>query len=208
MTDKNIKKIPYGIASYDRIVTKNCYYVDKTMYLAEIENAGDCLFFIRPRRFGKSLFASVMEGYYDVYYKDRFEEFFKDTWIYENPTKERGAYLVLKFNFSMVNPALDKVEDSFLTHVQGIAWSFVYKYANYLVTDLDHYRKRINESRTASDILFILKQICLDSHQKSYAIIDEYDNFANTILSTQGENAYHDLTHGEGFFRASTGSHE
>jgi hypothetical protein len=78
MKDKKIKKIPYGVTDYDRIIKKNCYYVDKTMYLAEIENAGDYLFFIRPRRFGKSLFASVMEGYYDVYYKDRFEELFKD----------------------------------------------------------------------------------------------------------------------------------
>jgi hypothetical protein len=202
MKDNNIKQIPYGVASYDRIINNNCYYVDKTMYLPEIENAGDYLFFIRPRRFGKSLFASVMEAYYDVYYKDRFEELFKGTWIYRNPTKERGAYLVLKFNFSMVNPALDKVEDSFLNHVQGIAFSFVRKYANYLVTDLDHYKKKINQSRTASDILFTLKQLCIDSHQKSYAIIDEYDNFTNTILSTVGEKAYYDLTHGEGFFRS------
>ena len=63
MKDKKIKKIPYGVTDYDRIIKKNCYYVDKTMYLAEIENAGDYLFFIRPRRFGKSLFASVMESH-------------------------------------------------------------------------------------------------------------------------------------------------
>ncbi|UCH93897.1 MAG: AAA family ATPase [Candidatus Aminicenantes bacterium] len=200
--EKKVKRIPYGLANYERVVQRNCYYVDKTMYLRTVEEAGDYLFFIRPRRFGKSLFLAVMEAYYDVYYKDRFEELFKGTEIYNNPTGERGTYLVLKFNFSMVNPALDKVEDSFLNHVQGIALSFVRKYANYLVTDLDYYRKKIEQSRTASDVLFTLKQLCMDSRQKSYALIDEYDNFANTILSTAGEGAYRELTHGEGFFRA------
>ncbi len=202
MNDKEIKQIPYGVASYDRIITKNCYYVDKTMYLAEIEKAGDYLFFIRPRRFGKSLFASVMEAYYDVYYKDRFEEFFKGTWIYENPTKERGAYLVLKFNFSMVDPALDRVEDSFLNHVRGRALSFLRRYSNYLIKDLEYFKKSIEASRSTVDILSIIRDLCKDSHQKSYAIIDEYDNFTNTILSTIGEKAYYDLTHGEGFFRS------
>jgi len=202
MTDKKIKKIPYGLAAYDRLIKTNCYYVDKTMYLAEIENAGDYLFFIRPRRFGKSLFASVMEAYYDVYYKDRFEELFKNTWIYRNPTEERGDYLMLKFNFSMVDPGVDRVETSFLNHVRGRALSFLRKYSNYLIKDLDYFKKSIEESRSAPDILSIIRDICKDSHQKSYAVIDEYDNFANTILSTVGEKAYHDLTHGEGFFRS------
>ena len=202
MKDKKIKKIPYGVTYYDRIIKKSYYYVDKTMYLAEIENAGEYLFFIRPRRFGKSLFASVIEGYYDVYYKDRFEELFKDTWICENPTEERGAYLVLKFNFSMVDPAVDRVEDSFLNHIRRAALSFIRRYSSYLIKDLENYKKNIEESRSAADILSIIRYLCKDSHQKSYAIIDEYDNFANTILSTVGEKAYHDLTHGEGFFRA------
>jgi hypothetical protein len=205
MTDKKIKKIPYGLASYDRLIKKNCYYVDKTMYLGETENAGDYLFFIRPRRFGKSLHASVMEAYYDVYYKDRFEELFKNTWIYGNPTEERGAYLILKFNFSVVDPALTKVEASFLHHIKSKALLFLDKYSAYLEKEEEYFRylKRIiEESRSASDILSGLGDLCKKSHQKTYAIIDEYDNFANTILSTMGEKAYYDLTHGEGFFRS------
>jgi hypothetical protein len=202
MKDKKIKQIPYGVASYDRIITKNCYYVDKTMYLAEIENSGDYLFFIRPRRFGKSLFASVMEAYYDVYYKDRFEELFKGTWIYENPTQERGAYLVLKFNFSMVDPAPGKVEASFLHHIKSKALLFLDKYSDYLEKSEEYFKRSIEESSSAPDILSSLGDLCKKSHQKSYAIIDEYDNFTNTILSTIGEKAYYDLTHGEGFFRS------
>ncbi|MCP5108115.1 MAG: AAA family ATPase, partial [bacterium] len=119
MTDKTIKRIPYGLANYERVVQSNCYYVDKTMYLKTIEEVGDYLFFIRPRRFGKSLFIAVMQAYYDVFYKDRFEEFFKDTWIYDHPTGEKGSYLVLTFNFSVVEPDPAKVETSFHNHVQN-----------------------------------------------------------------------------------------
>jgi len=203
MTDKKIKRIPYGVANYERVVQTNCYYVDKTMYLRTVEEAGDYLFFIRPRRFGKSLFIAVMEAYYDVFYKDRFEEFFKGTWIYDNPTGERGSYLVLSLNFSMVEPDPDKMEASFLNHVRGRARSFLRKYAVHLIEDRDEYIwKNIEENRSASNILASLIDLCKDSQQKLYVIIDEYDNFSNTILSTIGKDAYQKLTHGPGFFRA------
>jgi hypothetical protein len=201
MKDKKIKQIPYGVAAYDRIIDKNYYYVDKTMYLPEIDNAGDYLFFIRPRRFGKSLLASVMEAYYDVYYKDRFEELFKGKWIYQNPTRERGAYLVLKFNFSVVDPAPDKVEASFLHHIKSKALLFLYKYSDCLEKDEEYFKRSIEKSSSAPDILSSLGDLCKKSHQKSYAIIDEYDNFTNTMLSTIGEEAYYEPTHGEGLFR-------
>ena len=69
MSDETIKAVPYGISDYGLIRQENYYYVDKTQYLKKIQEAGRYLFFIRPRRFGKSLFLSVMEAYYDVYYK-------------------------------------------------------------------------------------------------------------------------------------------
>ncbi len=204
MKDKKIKKIPYGLSSYERIVQKNCYYVDKTPYLKGIEDAGDYLLFIRPRRFGKTLFVSVMEAYYDVYYKDRFEELFNGTWIVDNPTEERAAYLMLKFNFSMVDPAVDKVEASFLHHIKSKAILFLDKYSNYLEkgSEYNYFKRTIEETHSPVDVLSSISELCKKSHQKSYAIIDEYDNFANTILSSSGEKAYRDLTHGEGFFRS------
>jgi len=202
MNDKTVKQIPYGLSNYERLVQKNCYYVDKTMFLKTVEDAGDYLFFIRPRRFGKSLFLSVMEAYYDVYYKERFDELFKGTWIYENPTEERGIYLVLPFNFSAVDPAEDKMETSFLNHIRWVALSFMQKYSDYLIKDREYHRKSIEESRSASDILSAIIDLCKNSNQRLYAIIDEYDNFTNTILSTVGENAYRELTHGEGFLKS------
>ena len=204
MADKKIKRIPYGVANYALLVQENFYYVDKTAFLPIVEEAGNYLFFIRPRRFGKSLFLSVMEAYYDVFYKDRFEEFFRGTWIYDHPTEERGKYLVLSLNFSVVEPYPEKIETSFSNHVRGEAVNFIQKYGDYLSTNkkLAYYSKTIEESSSAPDILTNLMLLCKGAQQKLYVIIDEYDNFANTILSTVGKEAYRDLTHGPGFFRS------
>lgn len=202
MSEKKIKQIPYGLADYERFIQQNCYYVDNTMYLKAIEEAGNYLFFIRPRRFGKSLFLSIMEAYYDVYYKERFKELFSTTAIYKQPTEERGLYLVLKFNFSGVDPAPGKLEASFLNHVRARALLFLRKYSNYLAKDMEFFKKTIEETLSGSDILSTIIDLCTASHQKLYVIIDEYDNFANTIISTRGEDAYENLTHGEGFFRS------
>jgi hypothetical protein len=202
MPGNKTKEIPYGISDYVLIRTDNYYYVDKTRYLNTIKKAGRYLFFIRPRRFGKSLFLSMMEAYYDVEYKERFAELFKGTYIYQHPTEDRGSYLILKFNFSLVDPALDNVESSFLKHIRGTAMLFIQKYTNHLTTEREYYVKTIKESNSASDILSNLDLLCRASNQKLYVIIDEYDNFANTVLSTTGEDAYGKLTHGTGSFRS------
>jgi hypothetical protein len=204
MKDKKIKTIPYGLANYELLVQQNGYYVDKTMFLRGLEGAGNYLFFIRPRRFGKSLFLSVMEAYYDVFYKDRFEEFFKGTWIYDHPGEERGKYLVLSLNFSAVDPEPDKMETSFLNHIQDSAVDFLQRYNDYLAAnpETNYFNQKIKESKSATDILSTLLLLCKGARQSLYVIIDEYDNFANTILSTVGEDAYRELTHGPGFFRS------
>jgi hypothetical protein len=204
MTDKKIKKIPYGVANYELLVHQNSYFVDKTPFLPVVEEAGNYLFFIRPRRFGKSLFLSVMGAYYDVFYKDRFEEFFKGTWIYNHSTEEKGSYLVLSLNFSVVEPDPGKMETSFSNHVRGEAVYFIQKYSDYLSINkkIDYYSNAIEKSSSAPDILTNLLVLCKGAQQKLYVIIDEYDNFSNTILSTVGEDAYLKLTHGPGFFRS------
>jgi hypothetical protein len=204
MKDKKIKRIPYGVANFELLVQQNSYYVDKTTFFPVVEESRNYLFFIRPRRFGKSLFLAVMEAYYDVFYKDRFEEFFKGTWIYNHPTDERGKYLVLSLNFSVVEPDPGKMETSFLNHVRGEAVAFVQKYNDYLSTNkkIEYYSNTIEESDSAPDILSNLLVLCKGAHRELYVLIDEYDNFANTILSTVGREVYWDLTHGPGFFRS------
>ncbi|MCU0288390.1 MAG: AAA family ATPase, partial [Acidobacteria bacterium] len=202
MNETGIKRIPYGLTNYQRMVQRNCYYVDKTMYLETLENMGDYLFFIRPRRFGKSLFLAVLQGYYDVHYKEKFDELYKNTWIHAHPTAERGAYLFLSFNFSEVDPGRDKIDVSFLNHIKGQAELFSEIYREYLGENTGYLLEQIKASRSGSDILSMIIKQCKYVQQKLYIIIDEYDNFANTILSTSGKDAYDELTHGEGFFRA------
>ncbi len=99
----NIKEIPYGISDFEAIREENYYYVDKTGYLREIEKAGKYLFFIRPRRFGKSLFLSLMDTYYNISKEDQFGRFFKGTFIHQNPTKERNSFLILKYRKNNVD---------------------------------------------------------------------------------------------------------
>ncbi|MCU0287823.1 MAG: ATP-binding protein [Acidobacteria bacterium] len=202
MNELGIKKVPYAISNYGLIRRENYYYVDKTHYIPVIENAGRYLFFIRPRRFGKSLFLAVLQGYYDVYFKESFNELYNGTWIHTHSTPEKGAYLVLPFNFSAVDPTHDKIDASFLNHVWGKADSFIRKYADYLGKGTGNLLNQIKDCRSASDILAMIIKFCEDVHRKLYIIIDEYDNFANTILTTSGKQAYEELTHGEGFFRS------
>jgi hypothetical protein len=197
-----LKSIPYGIANYHSIRDKNFYYVDKTNYLEAIEQAGMYLFFIRPRRFGKTLFLSMMETYYDVNKKDDFNYFFEGTDISRNPTPEKNAYLILKFDFSKIVPSVDQVETSFFNHVKDTAKLFVSKYSDLLDVDVKKTLEELMKKKNPSDLLSSLLTLCQMKNRDIYLIIDEYDNFANTILSTAGSSDYESLTHGEGFFRA------
>lgn len=196
------KAIPYGIGSYELMREEDYYYVDKTGYLREIEKASPYLFFIRPRRFGKTLFISMMETYYDIYKKDRFGQYFEGTDIFENPTPRRNSYLILIFNFSAVSPSVDQVEESFLSHVKDVVDYFVSKYKSLLNVDAKETIKELKNKKNSTDILNHLLTLCRIAAQKVYVIIDEYDNFANTVLSTAGKTDYEKLTHGEGFFKS------
>ena len=98
-----LKKIPYGLSDFKRIKTENWYYIDKTKYIEEIENESSFLFFLRPRRFGKSLMLNMLLAYYDIYYKSQFNDIFKDTYILDNPTEEKNKYYCMKFDFSAVD---------------------------------------------------------------------------------------------------------
>lgn len=202
MKATEVKRIPYGISDYHAIRTQNYYYVDKTMYLQEIENAGKFLFFLRPRRFGKSLFLSVMEAYYDVLTADQFEFYFRGTEVFNNPTAEKNSHLILKLNFSAVDPDLRWVEDSFLNNIRSEARLFFYRYKEILNINTDSVTEGLYNLKSPPDILKNIVDWTKQSGNRLFIIIDEYDNFANTILSTRGSYEYQKLTHGEGFFRA------
>ncbi len=197
MTDK-IKPIPYGVADFEALQADNAYYVDKTMFIPRLERAAKFNFLIRPRRFGKSLFLSVLQSYYDIAKKDRFEEIFHDTWIRGAPTSERNSHLILAFNFSKVNPESDEVDLSFEDYCDTVISVFLLKYKEYFN---DQARNKIESKKTTGGKLNYIFEYAAMSGFKIYLLIDEYDNFANTILSAGGYERYRTLTHGEGFFR-------
>lgn len=193
------KKIPYGLTDYVRILTENYYYVDKTQYIEKLEREASFLFLIRPRRFGKSLFLNMLNCYYDVKYADRFDELFGNQYIGKHPTSEQGKYLVLRFNFSMIRATDDTLNAVFNQHIRFETDYFASVYASYFKPD---FQSKLSE---ISDAAGRLEFICLAAKEQGlsiYLLIDEYDNFTNTILSTKGNDIYNALTHDSGFFRA------
>ncbi|HLP45877.1 MAG TPA: AAA family ATPase, partial [Candidatus Kapabacteria bacterium] len=199
---QHLKQIPYGISNFEDFQVKNLYYVDKTRYIENIEEKGSYLFFIRPRRFGKSLFLSILESYYDIARKDRFDDIFAGTYIQQNPTKEKNKYLVLKLNFSMVEPTTEKIEESFHSHIRNAANFFVNKYGKALDIDIETAKKDFASANSAATLMDTFINYFKEKEQRLYVIIDEYDNFANTILSTMGEIEYRKITHDDGFLRS------
>ncbi|TGN99644.1 hypothetical protein PN36_35350, partial [Candidatus Thiomargarita nelsonii] len=193
-----MKPIPYGLSSYKEIQQKGSYYVDKTQYIPQIETAGSFLFLIRPRRFGKSSLLTMLECYYDIARADEFEALFAGTYIHEHPTPEKNAYLILKFNFSKIRSNLDKVEASFNAHIHNCFFFFGKKYRSFLDDD---YFEMMDSFQDAYQKLEFASKYIGYKELKLYVLIDEYDNFTNTILSTAGQKPYQELTHGAGFFR-------
>lgn len=196
MTDETLR-IPYGKTDFAVMRREGYYYVDKTRFIHNLEREGNFVIFLRPRRFGKSLMINVLHAYYDVNYADEFDVLFGGLDIGKNPTPMHNQYLILKFNFSAVNPAKDKVEESFNEKVLTTIRIFTKTYESYLPEGT--YESLRTYSACDSALNYIFGQVKL-AKQRIYILIDEYDNFANTMMA-QDEKGYTDLTHGDGFFR-------
>jgi hypothetical protein len=172
--------------------------VDKTQYIPQIEAAGDFLFLIRPRRFGKSSLLTMLECYYDIARAEEFEDLFAGTYIHDHPTPEKNAHLILKFDFSQVSSDIELVEASFQEYIDSCLFLFCEKYRHLFE---DRYISMLETKTTPHSKLNFLLSYIGTKGLKAYVLIDEYDNFTNTILSTAGQGHYHKLTHGAGFFR-------
>ena len=177
-----MRKLPNGISNYEDIVAENRVYVDKTMYIEKMENLADkTVMFLRPRKFGKTLFTSTLECYYDKNKKEQFEELFGKTYIGKNPTPNKNRYCILRFNFSGIST--NTVEDTINGFKREIASSievFVQKYK------LNFYVNRSYEAEGILDDLFKAFYIQKEE-EKIYVIIDEYDHFANELLGFKTE---------------------
>ncbi|AZO93465.1 AAA family ATPase [Halocella sp. SP3-1] len=195
-------KIPYGISDFKSLRKESYLYVDKTNYISSLEGIGSkYLFFIRPRRFGKSLFLSTLANYYDLNNKDKFDELFESLYIGKNPTELKTSYLILKLNFSGLNT--DSKEKLYLSFKETIRQAVIASLSKYRALFI-HYHDIVNKLEELEDIKSILNfyiEKVKETGQKVYLIIDEYDHFANDIIAMGDSDFYKEVIRATGFVR-------
>ena len=165
-----MKRLPYGISDFKLLKESNYYFIDKTKHIETLESSESFSMFLRPRRFGKSLLISMLHYYYDIFYKEQFNNLFKDTYIGKNPTKEKNSYHILRFDFSGVS--VEDVNGSFKHNIKLVVNSFIKRY------NLD-VKVEENSKFTLENIINYFKDY---PDKKLYILIDEYDHFANRLL--------------------------
>ena len=177
------------MSDFKEINTNGYYYIDKTNFIEKIENNSNFLFFLRPRRFGKSLLISTLESYYDRYYADEFETIFQNTYILDNPTPLKNSFYIMRFDFSAVD--VTDYENSFRDHTNFVINNFITKYS----FDIE-----LNVINPISK-LEIVFGYCLRNQLPIYILIDEYDNFVNKLLVTDMEEYKNLVTTKEAFYK-------
>ena len=172
-----MKKLPYGISNYEELIEDGYYYVDKTMYIEKLENLAEKrILFLRPRKFGKTLFTSTLENYYDIQKEEKFEKLYGETYIGKNPTKLKNSYHILKFNFAGIDTTNEETTvKAFKKKTIASINLFVEKYK------LDFYINQDDEAENILDNLIKAFEI-QRQNEKIYVIVDEYDHFANELL--------------------------
>ena len=193
-------QIPYGVKDFKRIRLEDFYYVDKTAFIRKLEARANFLFFVRPRRFGKSLLCETLRCYYDVAEKGNFDRLFGGLDIGKDPTANASRYFVLSLDFSYVNAS------------RGETWSA--KFENYLNNALrnliDGHRAELSAVADVDELIAlpgagdkfdVVVPLIKRLGYGLYVIVDEYDNFTNEIVSTAGKVPYKEITHGTGFYR-------
>jgi len=189
-------KFPYGVSDFKKINTQGYFYCDRTEKINLLEKS-DSQLFIRPRRFGKSLLLSMLENYYDVAKKDEFESIFGNLKIGKNPTPLRNSYFILKFDFSCVDSTgnAEAVKKALFNHINGCIEEF-YAFYNYKGYDLPQIKVNFD------DAIYSLKSLVSSVRMTPYPVyllIDEYDNFANTVMMgvRSDKKRYEALVHNE-----------
>ena len=194
------KLLPYGMMNFADIRLDNYYYVDKTSFIPVVEQSDRFFFFIRPRRFGKSLTLNMLQHYYDVRTRDKFDALFGDLYIGKHPTRDRNSYLVLYLNFSGISGELHNYRQGLDAHCNTSFDYFCDIYAEYLPKGI---KEVLNEKAGAVEQLDYLYHQCELAGQQIYLFIDEYDHFTNAILSdAESIHRYTEETHKEGYLRA------
>ena len=194
-------KLPYGISNFEDMVTQGYYYVDKTDYIEKLESLPDKIFFfLRPRRFGKSLFISMLHHYYGLEYKDRFQEFFGKFYIGQNPTSLANKYLVIRFEFTQINTdSKETTLKGFLEKIRDGIREFGTAYPQFFTTkEIETINKKTYPAFLMSSLILLIRQ--KTPKHKLYILIDEYDHFANQLIAFRLED-FKDIVSKAGFMR-------
>jgi hypothetical protein len=193
------KRVPYGIANYEELVRDNSYFVDKTEYIGKLERIRNPVF-LRPRRFGKSLWCRILECYYNIRQKDDFQKLFGHTYIGQHPTPTRNSYFVLHLDFSVIeiSGSIEKIEKNFNTICNQYLDTLVYLTRQWFQEDAV-----IDKHAPAStNLSHIVQSIHKRELPRLYVIIDEYDNFANQLITEHQDHLYHELTAAGSFLKS------
>ncbi|ETR72560.1 MAG: AAA-ATPase-like protein [Candidatus Magnetoglobus multicellularis str. Araruama] len=190
-------KFPYAICDFKSMIKENYIYLDRTKYIRQIENMGKSTLFLRPRRFGKSLFLDTMQNYYDIAMKDEFDNLFGNLDIGKNPTGLRNQYFVLTLDFSCVQTfgGIDKIERSLYSHLNASIQKFSEKNKTLLKKQID-----VKNDNSMWSFYSLLSCV-LSTPYKLYLLIDEYDSFANSVLVSCGKSEYQALVGSDGLLR-------
>ena len=194
----DFKLLPSGISDFRRIRLQNYYYVDKTEWIPKFEQVSSFLFFCRPRRFGKTLMLSLMESYYDCKQTGDWDRLFSGLWIHEHPTTERGQFQVMRLDFSQVTGNVDELKDFLDVYMDIVLNLFAEKYEDMYFEGFASEVKKITKAKPK---LTYIVGMAKKYGNRLYLILDEYDNFTNTVLAQHGEAVYRTLTHADGFYR-------
>ena len=194
----DFKLIPYGISSFKQVREENKYLVDKTMFFEQLELAGNFFYLVRPRRFGKSLFLNMLEAYYDINEKDNFDKLFHGLYVADHPTEYRNRYQVMHLDFSQVGSDVERLQDNFDFYLSISCESFAEKYARFYP---EGFLDEVKQIKRGEQKLNRINDAAKEAGCRLYLIVDEYDNFTNNVLNIKGQEAYHALTHGTGFYR-------
>jgi len=188
-------KNPYAISNFEKIRLEGFEYIDRTSRIPLTENVGQYLLFLRPRRFGKSLWLTTLRTYYDIAKADSFEKIFSGTWIGDNPTLIHNKYFVLEWDFSCVDCSGNNVEQSLYNHINDCIYAFASYYEDMLPAKI-----KVYPDQAISSFASLLSVVRKTGHQL-YLFIDEYDNFANEMIANRREEEYFSITGLGGFMK-------
>lgn len=196
-------KLPYGMADFQRIRTEDYYYVDKTRYLELLENLPErYILLLRSRRFGKTLFVSLLNWYYDRRCADQFDTLFDGLYIHTHPTPRRNAYMILSFDFSAIDTrTLEDANDGFTREVRRKIEQFLGRYREYF--SVADQQTILAETKPNELVNALFQKMTINGNdvaEKIYVLIDEYDHFANNLLA-QDKSSFQDLVRSDGYVR-------